>query len=304
MRAKFAYIFVAFFLAAAWLPQPLRGLENFGLKEDIYIGKGEVQKSVIAFGGNVTVEGRVKENIIAFGGTITISGEVGDSVVGFGSAIILHSTAVVEGDVVSLGGTLTKEPGCFIQRDTVYFKGGEVISKLFRGGLFSFPLIPLILMLKLIAFFIWALLAIVIAALFPRQLALASAEIRTSFWPVFGTGALALILFAGLVIVAALLCLLLIGIPILMFLIAVGIAIKIFGEVVLFCFFGESVGRAFGSRTRAPLAAVMLGLIVVSFIKLVPILGFIASFFLSFIAWGVVIRTKFGTTENWLKRKA
>jgi hypothetical protein len=304
MKTKFAYILVAFFLAATWLPQPLRGLENFGLKEDVYVGKGEVQKSIVNFGGNVTVDGRVKENVLAFGGTITISGEVGDSVVGFGSAIILRSTAVVGGDVVSLGGALTKEPGCVIQRDTVYFKGGEVISKLFRGGLLSFPLIPLILILKLIAFFIWALIALVIAALFPRQLALASAEIRTSFWPVFGTGALALILFAGLVIVAALLCLLLIGIPILMFLIAVGLAVKIFGEVVLFYLFGESAGRAFGGRAPAPLAAVMLGLIVVSFIKLIPILGFVASFFLSFVGWGVVIRTKFGTTENWLKRKA
>ncbi len=304
MRAKFAYILVAFFLSAVSLPQSASGFENFGLKEDIYVGKGEVQKSIVTFGGNVTVDGRVQENILAFGGTITVSGEVGDSVVGFGSVIILRSTAVVKGDVVSLGGELTKEPGCVIQKDTVYFKGGEVVSKLFRGGLLSFPLIPLILILKLIAFFIWALLAIVLAALFPRQLALASSEIRTSFWPVLGTGALALILFAGLVIVAALLCLLLIGIPILMFLIAVGLAIKIFGEVVLFYFFGESLGRAFGNRSPAPLAAVILGLIVVSFIKVVPILGFLASFFLSFVAWGAVIRTKFGTTENWFRRKA
>lgn len=304
MRTKLAHVLLALFLAAAWLPRPLCGLENLGLKEDVHIGKGEVQKSVITFGGDVTVEGQVEENIIAFGGTITISGEVGDSVVGFGSVIILHSTAVVKGDVACLGGELTKEPGCVIQRDTVYIKGGEVFSKLFRGGILSFPLIPLILILKLIAFFIWALLAIVIAAFFPRQLALASAEIRNSFWPVFGTGALALILFSGLVIVAALLCLLLIGIPILLFLVAVGIVIKIFGEVVLFYFFGESLGRAFGRRTPAPLAAVLLGLIVVSFIKLVPILGFMASFFLSFVGWGVAIRTKFGTTENWLKRKA
>jgi hypothetical protein len=283
---------------------PLCGRENISLKEDVLVARGEVQDNIITFGGKVTVEGRVKESIIAFGGTIILSGEVGDTVVGVGSAITLQSTAVVKGDLVSLGGVLNKEPGCTIQGDTVYFKSSEFLPRIFRGGLFSVPLLPIILILKLLTMFIWLLLAIVVAAVFPRQLVFASSQVRASFWPVLGTGALSLIIFITLILFSAFLSLILIGIPFLLFLIAVGLAIKIFGQIVLFHVFGESLGKALGIRAPAPLLAAILGLIVVSLISLIPFFGFLFSFCLSLIAWGVVIRTKFGSTENWFRRKA
>jgi hypothetical protein len=302
MKQKPAFIFLSLFLAMTLLP--LSGRDRLGFSQDILVGKDEVQDNVVAFGGNVVVEGRVKDSIIVFGGSVVLSGEVGDSIVGFGTAITLRSGAVVKGDVASIGGRLDKEPGCTISGDTVYFKGGEMFSGLIKGGWMGFPLIPLFLILKLISFFIWLFIGLVVASLFPRQLAVASSQIRTSFGPVVGIGALALILFVGLVIAFALLSLILIGIPFLLFLIAVGLVIKISGEVVLFYFFGETIGRALGKATPAPLAAVVIGLFVVSFIKLIPILGFLFSFFLGFISWGAVIRTKFGTTENWFKKKA
>jgi hypothetical protein len=301
MKNRLAFVVIMLFFVAVSLP--LYGRQSLTFKEDVFVSKDAVQDNVIAFGGNITVEGRVKENVVAFGGSITVSGEVGDSIVGIGSMITLRATAVVKGDVVSLGGVLNKEPGCVIQRDTVYFKSSEFFPKLFKGGFFSFPFGPIILVLKLIGVFIWLLLALVIAAVFPRQVSFASSQIRAAFWPVVGTGLVALILFAGLIITFALLSFVLIGIPFLLFLIALGIIIKIFGQVVLFYFFGESLGKAFGSKSIAPVAAVVLGLIVISFIKFIPLLGLLFSFCLSLIAWGVVIRTKFGTAENWLRRK-
>ena len=52
------------------------------------------------------VEGEVKESVVVFGGEVIISGEVRDIVLGFGSNITLKSSAVVRGDVISLGGTV------------------------------------------------------------------------------------------------------------------------------------------------------------------------------------------------------
>jgi hypothetical protein len=162
---------------------------------------------------------------------------------------------------------------------------------------------PILLILKLIGFFIWLLIALVVAVLLPRQLALASSQIRTAFWPVVGAGLISIVLFSGLVIVFAFLSLVLIGIPFLLVLAAFGLAVKIFGQVVIFYFFGESLGRSSNRRSPAPIAAVIIGLLVISLIKFIPILGFLFSFCLSIIGWGVAIRTKFGTTENWLKSK-
>ena len=286
---------------------PLSAQKSFTVQKDITVAAGEVQDNVITFGGNVVVEGRVKESVVTFGGTILISGEVGDAVVGIGSRITLKPGAIVNGDVVSLGGILEKEPGCIIRGDTVYFKPSEIGGRLFKGGLFKgifgLPLFPIFFIIKLIGVFLMLLVTLVVAGLFPRQIVRASGEVRASFWPVFGTGLLAIIIFAGAVIFSALLCFVLIGIPILIVLIWVGIIIKLFGRVVLFFFFGESLLKAFGTKNVSAIGASLTGLILVSLIGFIPFIGFLFSVVLNIVGWGVVIRTKFGTKENWFRKK-
>jgi len=286
---------------------PLGAQQSFTLQKDITVAAGEVQDNVIAIGGNVIVEGRVIESVVAIGGTILISGEVGQAVVGIGSCITLKPSANIKGDVVSLGGTLNKEPGCTIQGDTVYFLPSEIGGRLFKGGLFkgifALPLFPIFFIIKLIGAFLMLLVTLVVAGLFPRQIVRASGQVRASFWPVFGTGLLGIIIYAGAVIFSALLCFVLIGIPILIALIWVGIAIKLFGRVVLYFFFGESILKAFGAKNVSAIGASLAGLVLVSLIDLIPFVGLLFSLILNIVGWGVVVRTKFGTTENWFRKK-
>jgi len=288
---------------------PIVGAQKIGdrisYRDTIVVSPGERRDNVVTFGGDIIIEGKVRKSVLAVGGTITISGEVGEAVVGIGSRITLKSTAVIEGDLVGLGGTIEKEPGFRVDGDTVYFKGSDISSKIVKEGvkgIFSFSLLPIILIFKLINIFIWFLLILFVASLFPKQVALASNQIRTSFWSSFATGLVAIILFTLFVIISAFLCLLLIGIPLLLTLTLAGFVIKIFGKVVLFYFFGESLARAFNWHKMSALGAAMLGLVLLSFISFIPILGFLFSFVLSILGWGVAIRTKFGTTENWFKR--
>jgi hypothetical protein len=298
MKYKIFLTFILVFLISGFLP--LQSQESLTMGKDITVEENEVQNTIIAFGGDVLVKGKVLESVIAFGGTVTVSGEVGDLVLGFGACITLKSSAVVKGDVAALGGTLKREYGSTVKGDTIYFETPEDITKFLPLGLTG-TLIPFLLF-KLISVFIWFLLALLVTAFFPRQISFASSQIRKSFWPVFGTGLLSIIVFTGLVIFAALLCLVLIGIPILLCLIILGLIIKVFGRVVLFFFFGESLMNAFGKSESSPILIVILGLIPVSIIMFIPIVGFIVSFCLSIIGWGVVLRTKFGTTENIFKR--
>ena len=301
MRNKRLPVLVFVFIFLGLLP--LQG-QSVVIQKDVYVAEDEVQENVVAFGGDVVIKGKVKESVVAFGGTITIEGKVGETVLGFGSEVRLKSSAVIEGDVVSLGGTLIKDPGVIVEGDTVYFElesFKDIFGFLTGAGLASF--FPIIIIIKLITLFIWFILALIMIAIFPRQISFASSQIRKSFWPVFGTGFLSIVIFTGLIIFSALLCLILIGIPILLALIIIGIIIKIFGRVVLFYFFGESLSRAFGSKQPSPILAVMLGLILVGFIGFIPIFGSLFSFVLSILGWGVTIRTKFGTTENWFRKK-
>jgi hypothetical protein len=301
MKNKTALIFIILLLICGLLP--LQSQQSFTITEDIVVAEDEVQNNVVSFGGNVLIEGKVKEGVVTFGSEVTISGEVGDVVLGFGSCITLKSTAVVKGDVFILGGELTKEIGCTIEGDTVYFKGLEDLGKFFSES-WKGAFIPFLIAIKLISVFITFLLALLITALFPRQIAFASNQVRKSFWPVAGTGVLSIIIYVSLIIFSSLLSLILIGIPILLSLIIIGLVIKIFGRVILFHFFGESLINAFGKTKVSPFLAVVVGLILVSFISFIPILGGLFTFCLSIIGWGVVIRTKFGTTENWFKKRS
>jgi hypothetical protein len=140
-------------------------------------------------------------------------------------------------------------------------------------------------------------------AIFPKQISFASNQIRTSFWSIFGTGILSIIIFTGLIIFSVFLCFILIGIPILLVLAAVGIVIKIFGRVVIFHFLGDWIFKAFGGKQASGLLAVILGLLLFGLLGFIPVIGSLFSFVLSIIGWGVVIRTKFGSVENCFKRK-
>ena len=284
---------------------PLQG-QGFVFKKDIVVEEGEIQDNIISFGGEIRIEGTVTDSVINFGGTIIIEGEVEKTVVGFGSDIILKSTARIQGDVLSLGGTLDKDPGAIIKGDTVYFSTSDEVSKFFKegfAGVFGFSVLPLLIIFRLITLVIWFILAIILVAIFPKQISFASNQIRTSFWPIFGTGILSIIIFTGLIIFSVFLCFILIGIPILLALAAIGIVIKIFGRVVIFYFLGDWIFKAFGGKQASGLLAVILGLLLFGLIGFIPIIGSLLSFVFSIIGWGVVIRTKFGSAENWFKRK-
>jgi len=304
MKNKVMLPLILLFLSLSFAP--LQG-QGFIVQKDIIVGEDEVQDNVMSFGGTISVKGKVQENVIAFGGMIIIEGKVEETVLGFGSKILLKSTAEVKGDLVSIGGTLDKESGADVKGDTVHFslETTEDVREFFRDGLFGITgisLIPLLVIFKLITLFIWFILAIALAAIFPRQISSASTQIRKSFWSVFGIGILSIIIYTGLVIFSVLLSFVLIGIPILLCLIFIGIITKIFGRIILFYFFGESITRAFSKKQPSVLVAVILGFLLLGFISFIPIIGSLFGFFLSIVGWGVVIRTKFGTTTNWFSR--
>lgn len=284
---------------------PLQG-QGIIFKKDIIVEEDEIQDNVISWGGEILIKGEVRKNVINFGGTIIIEGKVGEAVVGFGSEIRLTYTARVEGDVLSLGGTLDREKGSTIDGDTVFFSTSEEVAQFLKNGLvgiFGVSLLPLLIIFKLITLFIWFLLAIILVAIFPKPISFASRQIRTSFWPVFGIGFLSIIIFTGLIIFSVFLSFILIGIPILLALIAIGVIIKIFGRVVIFYFLGDSIYRALSRKGPSSIVAVILGLLVFGFIGFIPIFGSLFSFVLSIIGWGAVIRTKFGTVENWFRKR-
>jgi hypothetical protein len=306
MKKNLALAVLGLILAAP-LAFPPRASADVGFRKDIHVAPGETQDKIFSLGGNVLIEGTVTDDVMVVGGSITISGEARQSVVGIGSRIIVKSTARIGEDLAALGGTLEKEPGCTIGGDTIYFQTAELGDRLFKDGLlssvFSMSLIPIFVVFKLVIIFLWLMVALMGAALFPKPIAFASGEVRKSFWPAFGIGLAAILVFSGLVLFAALLSIILIGIPVLLALIVAGTFIKVFGRLAVFYFLGDSALRALGSKRISALGAVLAGLLLFSLVGFIPIVGFFFGFVMNAVGWGIALRTKFGTRENWFHKK-
>ena len=274
-----------------------------GAKNDITVSAGETQDKIFSLGGHVVIEGKVREDVMVIGGSITVSGEVGQSVVGIGSHIVITSTAKIGEDLAALGGTLEKEPGCSITGDTIYFQTRELGDRLFKDGLLegalSLSIIPIIIVVKLVVIFLWLIVAVMIAALFPKPIAYAAGEIRKNFWAAFVTGLIALVIFCIAVLFAVLLSFVLIGIPITLALAVAGFIIGVFGRLAVLYFLGASVLGGTRSGTVSTMGAVLMGLLVFSLAGFVPILGFLFTLAMNVVGWGIAIRTKFGSRENW-----
>jgi hypothetical protein len=291
-------------LVLAPLAAPSAARAEISAQKEIHIAPGDTQAEIISFGGNVLVEGTVKGDVVVIGGSITVSGEVGQSVVGIGSRITVKSTARIAKDLAAFGGTLEKEPGCTIGGDMTYFHPRELGDRLFRDGhlfrgAFSLSLLPIILAVKLVLIFLWLIVAATGAALFPKPIAYAAGEIRKHFWPAFGTGLVALLLFVTAMVFAAVLSFVLIGIPIALALVVAGFIIGVFGRLAVFCFLGTAVLGASRSRSLSAMGAVLMGLLIFSLAGFVPVLGFLFTLVMNAVGWGIAIRTKFGSRENW-----
>jgi len=308
MNKKIFLILLLFSLAGSGLlfGHP-RGIhKGIIVEKDIQVGPHDRQDNVILLGGSALIEGLIEENLVALGGRVTLSGTVKGDVIGLGAQVVLKPTATVEGDVVCIEGTLEKEPGCRIGGDTNFFKISHLIPKFEGGwrGFMAMSLVPFILIFKLIMVFLWLLVTVVVVSVIPHRVTFGSEQIRKNFGPVMGTGVLGLVIYIFLVIMAALMCIVLIGIPILLALLAAHFFITIFGQVAVYHFFGDSLAKAFGNSKASPLGAALLGLLLVSFLTFIPFLGLLVSLILNFLVFGVAVRTKFGSTENWFQKRA
>jgi len=273
-------------------------------QKEIHVAPGETSEAILSFGGNVLVEGQVKGDVVVIGGSITIAGDIDQSVVGIGSHVIVKSTARIAKDLAALGGTLEKEPGCSIGGDTTYFQTGELGDRLFRHGqlfrdVFSLSLLPIILAVKLVMVVLWLIVAVIGAALFPKPIVFAAGEIRKHFWPAFGIGLLAILIFSIAVFIAALLSIILVGLPIVLALTVAGFIVKIFGRLAVFYLLGASALGGFRDRKVTVMGASLLGWVIFSLAGFVPVLGFFFTLVMNAVGWGIAIRTKFGSRENW-----
>jgi hypothetical protein len=207
-------------------------LVRFG--SDIHVPSDqEVSGDVVAIGGDITVDGRVQGDVVAVGGSVT-----------------LGSAAHVEGQLVTVGGQLHEAPGSYAGGSRVTAGG---LPKRWASGRRFWPFMSMFgsgmrVMLSIMWMLFMMGVAWAITQLAPARTRAAFDSLKREGMMCFALGLLAWALLIpsviALALVAAVLCITIIGIPL-----ALAVIVGYVGLLILLCVWGYVVGAiALGER--------------------------------------------------------
>jgi len=227
----------------------------------------------IAFGQDIKIERdeEVTDAAVVVGGSLNVEGRVRDGVVVVGGNLHLAATADVRGDVVLVGGTLTRDPGAQLSGGINYVSFGEWSRRNFglfpsvRFGEFGGRWLSLAGTLARVSTLgvLMVLMLIVARAPVARVGRAALAEPLRAFV----IGLVAEIFFLPMLIAAAIgLAMTIIGIPFLAILVPIAIVLALFafvlGFTALACRLGEWIEDRLGWQPGNAFVATALGFIV------------------------------------------
>jgi hypothetical protein len=249
----------------------------------INVAENETVGDLVCIGCSIVMRGESSGDIVAVGGSVVVDGPAQD-VLAVGGALRLGPNARVQ-DAVAIGGGVSRDPAAVVSGDVV----SQSIPRFFGAGLLGALLAVLLFGLPLVI--VLVLLAYLIAG--QRRVETVAATIRTQAGMsiLVGVGALALTVFAfwlaskmrpisGLVAVAIIL---------------VVCATTVLGYTGVSSWMGRLV-----SRSSGPLAAVLIGAILVVLIQAIPLVGAIALLVFLLMALGSAVTSGWGTASTWL----
>lgn len=255
---------------------------------------GELTGDLVAIGGPVYVPGLVKGDVASVGGPVSVSGKVEGDIASVGGRVELLGEGEVEGDIASFGGPVIKGEKSVHKGEVSSFDMRVVrtvlprvlkIARSARGDEREASpwLIGGLIGLGLIVFFsilaTGAILLLLPAVFFPKNVENASAAISGDMWRACGIGALMVVgFFPGLLmIVVSVLGIPLVPFALMLYAAAGVLGLSAFGVVLQGRFF-EGIKKSGPSGLPGKVAAgygIMAGLLF--FGKLIPFIGGVLS---------------------------
>lgn len=257
-----------------------------GFGNDLLVEKGRTVNAVVAFGGNVHVEGRVRNGVFAIGGDLLLGP---DAVVGSGPTPNDVSVAVFGGETISL-------PGSEVVGKSLEIQGADFNRFADETGLFS-PLSAGAIRWS-VGLLLGLLVAYLVSALSPRQVGAVRAALLDR--PAASLGWGALVAFVVGPLGSVLLLVTVIGILALVPAVAIVLPLLLlFGYVGAAALIGERILAAAGAQNEQLSIRVLAGALALNLTGLVPVLGPLAV--------GVVSLAGFGATvlaiSHWRRRR-
>ncbi len=290
------------------VPSPARpDLPPSPSREDKVVPQGQTSEGdVITVGHSIFIEGFVKEGVAALGGSVVVDGQVNGDVVAFGGDAWLGEKAVVGGGVIVMGGRLYQAPGAKVigrTLATTYFR--EEFQRAFssRHGASLSPLFDRkALLWRSTRILAWFIVAVLVVLFVPVQSAFAMDRFERDFARIAVIGLLALIVFIGLLALFSLMIKIIIGIPLIIFLMLSLFVMWAFGAVTFYLTLGRWVVRRTVKRALPMAIYALLGLVVWSVLSFIPILNLVTPYVVFIFSLGISLATKMGTGRPWFVR--
>ncbi|WP_257446233.1 bactofilin family protein [Archangium lipolyticum] len=264
------------------------------------VNEGESVDSAVVYGGNLTVKGKVEDDAVVFGGNLEITGHVEGDAHAFGGNVVLGPGAVVEGDVSSFGGAVIKQDGAKVEGSTESF-GGANIGRMVAGEIKENIKEAKASRVEreerndndFAAFLVWFAMLFgtgFLGQLFlPTRMKELGSEIRAQ--PV-KSGVVGFLGALAMIPITVVLTVTLIGIPVVVALWVVAFLTTALGFAAVASELGMKLPVMRGRKTQAMVLA--LGLLLLLVVGNIPVLGPLVLTLATLVAFGAVIRTRFG----------
>ena len=194
--------------------------------------------NIFKAGQDITItEEQTVDNVVSVGGQITVNGLVEQTVLAIAGSAVLTNKAVVRGNVIVIGGVVARGSGAMVFGDITEINASTLsasIASALRGESEGWALI--LSVISLCFFAIILMIALMMALLIPRSLALIANAIQTNMVKSFFWGFLATLMIVPFFM---LLAISIIGI----FLIPLAFTCLLLAAIVGFIAFGSLLGN-------------------------------------------------------------
>jgi hypothetical protein len=249
----------------------------------------------IALGGPLTVRGKVRGDAIALGGSVTLepAAIVDGDVVALGGPVHVAAGATVFGDVTAVGGSVDIDPDATVEGQQVRVGGtlGGLISGLVRSMADAREVSPF--GLRALWHVLHAVVLVVVALLVLAFLPERVERVRGFLTTRPGASALGgLAIAVGFVPIIVLLCISIVGIPLVPVVLVAVAALLAMGITAAATWLGDRLPLLEGRKS--PFVALLLGVAVLTLVDLIPIVGGLVVIVLAFAAAGAALFSRFG----------
>ena len=253
--------------------------------------------NVVKIGSDVTIEEGTKvHNVLAFGGQVTVDGVVENNIIAIGGSVVLTKTAVVSGDVFTLGGIIVRGRGAEVHGDITEINADDIsaaianaLSEEWEGWSWIFAVVSISVFLGVL------LLTILIVLLIPKPVRLVASAVKEKTFKVTIWGNIGLVLVVPL---AVLLAVSVVGIVLIPLEMALVLCAVLFGFIAVSQLVGRKLFTILKRQDQSMMKETIWGLIILWLIGWIPYVGWMVKMCVIVIGFGGVLLTRFGTTQH------